>query len=106
VEKFITDPRHIEIQVIGDKHGNVIYLGERECSIQRRNQGVHFEEVERLVLAGDELDGAGGVIIHGLGERDRLLAHLAAGLFVEERRRRLLDDLLVTALDRAPGDRR
>src|SRR5262249_44181767 len=35
IEKFITDPRHVEIQVLGDKHGNVIYLGERECSIQR-----------------------------------------------------------------------
>ncbi|MGC1578008.1 MAG: biotin carboxylase N-terminal domain-containing protein, partial [Beijerinckiaceae bacterium] len=35
IEKFIVDPRHVEIQVLGDKHGNVIHLGERECSIQR-----------------------------------------------------------------------
>jgi propionyl-CoA carboxylase alpha chain len=40
VEKFVTTPRHIEIQVLGDKHGHVIYLNERECSIQRRNQKV------------------------------------------------------------------
>lgn len=40
IEKFITEPRHIEIQVMADKHGNTIYVGERECSIQRRNQKV------------------------------------------------------------------
>ncbi len=40
IEKFITQPRHIEIQVLGDQHGNCLYLNERECSIQRRNQKV------------------------------------------------------------------
>ena len=40
MEKFIEKPRHVEIQIMGDKHGNVVYLGERDCSIQRRNQKV------------------------------------------------------------------
>ncbi len=40
IEKFVTQPRHIEIQVLADSHGNTIYLNERECSIQRRNQKV------------------------------------------------------------------
>ncbi len=40
IEKFVEEPRHIEIQLMGDGHGNVIYLNERECSIQRRHQKV------------------------------------------------------------------
>ena len=49
IEKFIVNPRHIEIQLLGDKHGNVIYLGERECSIQRRNQKVVEEAPSPLL---------------------------------------------------------
>ena len=62
---------------------------------------IHLQEIEALVLAGDEFDRAGGIVIHGLGERDRLFAHLAAGGLVEQRRRRFLDHLLIAALDRA-----
>jgi propionyl-CoA carboxylase alpha chain len=49
VEKYIENPRHIEIQVLGDKRGNVIHLGERECSIQRRNQKIVEEAPSPLI---------------------------------------------------------
>jgi propionyl-CoA carboxylase alpha chain len=52
VEKFIVNPRHVEIQVLGDKHGHVIHLGERECSIQRRNQKV-IEEAPSPLIDGE-----------------------------------------------------
>jgi len=49
IEKFVTSPRHIEIQILGDTHGNIVYLFERECSIQRRHQKV-VEEAPSAVL--------------------------------------------------------
>jgi acetyl-CoA carboxylase, biotin carboxylase subunit len=49
IEKFVQNPRHIEIQIVGDQHGNVIHLGERECSLQRRNQKL-LEEAPSPVM--------------------------------------------------------
>src|SRR4029079_11839636 len=52
IEKFIAHPRHIEMQVLADEHGNTIWLGERECSIQRRHQKV-LEEAPSPIVDGD-----------------------------------------------------
>nr|WP_299594088.1 acetyl/propionyl/methylcrotonyl-CoA carboxylase subunit alpha [Sphingomonas bacterium] len=51
IEKFVENPRHIEIQLLGDRHGNIVHLGERECSIQRRHQKVVEEAPSPFVTA-------------------------------------------------------
>ncbi len=53
IEKFIENPRHIEVQIIGDKYGNLIHIGERECSIQRRNQKI-IEECPSPAISESE----------------------------------------------------
>jgi acetyl-CoA carboxylase biotin carboxylase subunit len=62
VEKFIENPRHIEIQVLGDEHGNVVFLGERECSVQRRHQKV-IEEAPSAVIDEDMRQRMGAVAV-------------------------------------------
>jgi acetyl-CoA carboxylase biotin carboxylase subunit len=62
LEKFIENPRHIEIQVLGDEHGNLIYLGERECSVQRRHQKV-IEEAPSAVVDEDLRRRMGAVAV-------------------------------------------
>jgi len=52
VEKYIEEPRHIEIQLLGDKHGNIIHLGDRDCSIQRRNQKI-IEEAPAIGIPAE-----------------------------------------------------
>ncbi|MGQ4832261.1 MAG: acetyl-CoA carboxylase biotin carboxylase subunit [Candidatus Asgardarchaeia archaeon] len=62
IEKFLSHPRHIEFQIVADKHGNVVHLGERECSIQRRHQKL-IEESPSPVLSDDERAIMGGYAI-------------------------------------------
>ncbi len=70
MEKFIERPRHIEFQVLADEHGNVISLGERECSIQRRHQKL-VEEAPSVVVTQELRDRIGGILVKSLS-RHRL----------------------------------
>ncbi|MBZ9625576.1 acetyl-CoA carboxylase biotin carboxylase subunit [Clostridium sp. FP2] len=63
IEKLIENPRHIEFQILGDKFGNVIYLGDRDCSIQRRNQKV-LEEAPSPVMTEELRKEMGEVAVH------------------------------------------
>ncbi|MDX1591413.1 MAG: acetyl-CoA carboxylase biotin carboxylase subunit [Balneolaceae bacterium] len=63
IEKFVVDPRHIEIQILGDQHGNVIHLGERECSLQRRHQKI-LEEAPSPVMTPEVREKMGTAAIN------------------------------------------
>lgn len=58
IEKYVEEPKHVEIQIIGDKHGHVVHLGERDCSIQRRHQKL-IEEAPSVVLTSDVRNAMG-----------------------------------------------
>ena len=65
IEKYLDRPRHIELQVMADNHGNVVHFGERDCSLQRRHQKL-LEEAGSPALTAAERDALGGVVTSGL----------------------------------------
>jgi acetyl-CoA carboxylase, biotin carboxylase subunit len=76
IERYIERPRHIEIQVLADEHGNVIHLGERECTIQRRHQKL-LEEAPSPVISPDLRDEMGAVAVKACQE----IGYSSAGTF-------------------------
>lgn len=74
IERFVTDPKHIEIQVFGDKHGNVIHLYERECSVQRRHQKI-IEEAPSPSLSSEVREKMGEAAVRAA----KLINYVGAG---------------------------
>jgi acetyl-CoA carboxylase biotin carboxylase subunit len=76
LEKYVESPRHIEIQVLGDHHGHVVHLGERECSIQRRHQKL-LEEAPSVALSEKQRRRLGGTVV----DAARAVQYTSAGTF-------------------------
>ncbi|MAP95916.1 MAG: acetyl-CoA carboxylase biotin carboxylase subunit [Ponticaulis sp.] len=74
IEKYLQKPRHIEIQVIADSHGNVVHLGERDCSLQRRHQKV-FEEAPSPVITPEQREKIGTTVVNAV----KKLGYLGVG---------------------------
>lgn len=90
VEKFVEEPRHVEIQLLGDQHGNVIHLGERDCSVQRRNQKLIEESPSpavtpeiRKAMGDAAIKGAKAVNYEGAGTIEFLLDKHGKFYFME-----------------------
>ena len=90
VEKYLARPRHIEVQLLGDKHGNLIHLGERECSVQRKYQKLVEEtpspaltEEQRQRICADALKGARAIDYSSAGTMEFLLDNAGDHYFME-----------------------